>query len=71
MTEAETVGQRIRRLREERGLSQTELARLTDLDHTAISRIENGRTNPTRRTLRDLARGLKTNPEELFKLAER
>ena len=71
MAEDEPVGQYIRRLRLERGLTLAELGTLADINHTAISKIENGHANPTRRTLRDLARGLKVKPEDLYRRAGR
>ncbi len=52
------VGQRIKRLREDRGLSQRQLAEMTDLNNATIARIEGGGRMPTRRTLRDLAKAL-------------
>lgn len=40
---AEPLSDRIRRLREARGLTQTALARRSGVTHSAISRIEAGR----------------------------
>ena len=59
------VGQRIKRLREDRGLSQRQLAEMTDLNNATIARIEGGGRMPTRRTLRDLARALGVSVSEL------
>lgn len=64
-TVSETVGQRIKRLREERGLSQAALGSRCDMDHTAVSRIEHDRVKPTRRTLRDVARALEVSVDDL------
>ena len=52
------VGQRIKRLREDHGLSQRQLAEMTDLNNATIARIEGGSRMPTRRTLRDIAKAL-------------
>ena len=50
----ETVGQRVRRLREERGLSQRELSE-PGVSYAYISRIEAGARRPSLRALRKLA----------------
>ena len=39
----EKIGLRVRAIRKEQGLGQTELARVLDVDETAISKIENGK----------------------------
>jgi DNA-binding XRE family transcriptional regulator len=46
------------RLREERGLTQVELAERCGIDQADISRIERGSTNPTVRTLQRIAEQL-------------
>lgn len=61
----ESVGERIRRLREHTGLSQRQLAEITGLNHATIARIESEGRNPTRRTIRDLAKALKVSEREL------
>lgn len=45
------VGQRIRRLREERGISLSELARRAGIGKATLSGLENGTRNPTLDTL--------------------
>jgi transcriptional regulator with XRE-family HTH domain len=54
---AETIGQRLRRLRHERGLSQRELAG-PGVSYAYISRIEGGARRPSVKALRMLARKL-------------
>jgi transcriptional regulator with XRE-family HTH domain len=61
---AETVGQRIARLRAERGLSQKEIAG-PDVGHAYISRIEDGQRTPSLRALRVLADKLGVTLEHL------
>jgi transcriptional regulator with XRE-family HTH domain len=51
-------GQRVRKLRDQRGLSQAQLAERADLDITYVSGIERGRRNPGLNTLARLARAL-------------
>lgn len=61
---SETVGQRLRRLRRERGLSQRELSS-PGVSYAYISRIEAGARRPSVKALRLLARKLKVSPEYL------
>lgn len=57
----ETVGERIRRLRLERGLSQRDLAAgLEHCSYAYLSRIEAGTRNPSVRALEQVARKLGT-----------
>lgn len=44
---AERIGQRIRKLRREEGISQSELADRLDVSRQVISRLENGKHNPS------------------------
>lgn len=62
--EPESVGQRLRRLRRERGLSQRELSS-PGVSYAYISRIEAGARRPSVKALRLLARKLKVSPEYL------
>lgn len=52
------VGERLRILREERGLSMRSLARASGLSTNALSMIERGRTSPSVSTLAKLAMAL-------------
>ena len=65
MSTEQTVGQRIRAMREKRGWTQAQLGEKAYLDHTAVSRIEHDRVTPTRRTLRDIAEAFSVPVEEL------
>src|SRR5881296_3137320 len=60
----ETVGQRLRRLRYERGLSQRELAS-PGVSYAYISRIEGGARRPSVKALRQLAPKLGVSVEYL------
>src|SRR2546429_8817248 len=60
----ETVGQRLRRLRRERGLSQRELAS-PGVSYAYISRIEAGARRPLAKALRQLAPKLGVSVEYL------
>lgn len=51
----DTIAMNVRHFRKVKGISQEELAHLTDLDRTYISGIERGIRNPTIRVLEKLA----------------
>jgi len=60
------IGLRTRELREQRGLSQEELAKLCNLHRTFIGRIERGETNVTMRNLYKIAAGLNVSLSEFL-----
>ena len=62
--QVETIGQRLRRLRLERGLSQRELSE-RGVSYAYISRIEAGARRPSVKALRMLARKLGVSPDYL------
>lgn len=66
---AKLFGRRIKELRKERSMSQTDLAGKAELEKTAIQRIERG-YNSTLKTLRKLAKGLDITVSELFNFPE-
>ena len=59
------LGDNIKRIREEKGVSQQELASRCNFEKSNMSRIESGNTNPTIFTLYKISRAL---DEELHKL---
>lgn len=59
-------GERLRELRVERGVSQDELAGVTDVHSTAIGRLERGAREPRLTTILRVARGLGVEPGELL-----
>ncbi len=66
----EVDGVKLQRLREERVLSQRELARLAGLTHQTVWRYENGWTNAHPRTIRKIAEALGVEPKALVKKGE-
>ncbi|MBS1507018.1 MAG: helix-turn-helix transcriptional regulator [Bacteroidetes bacterium] len=62
----EAFGKVIKELREERGLSQQELADYSELDRSYISDMERGRYNATLHTIYKLAEVLKVAPNKLL-----
>ncbi len=73
MNDSATLGQTVRTLRKERGLSQRDLANMIDIDFTYISKIENDRLDhsPSVRTLVRLAEALQVDELELMDLANK
>jgi transcriptional regulator with XRE-family HTH domain len=66
----EALGRAIRLLRDERGLTQSELARGADMNVTAISHLERGRTNPAWGTVTRIAAALDVPVSEVAARAE-
>jgi transcriptional regulator with XRE-family HTH domain len=64
------IGQRIRRLREQRGLSQGELEKASGLLRCYISRVEHGHTVPSLGTLEKFALALGVPLYRMFYEAE-
>ncbi|HLR85415.1 MAG TPA: helix-turn-helix transcriptional regulator, partial [Nocardioidaceae bacterium] len=60
------VGGRIRRAREERGLSVRELASRSELSAGLVSQVERGLTDPSLHTLRVIAKVLNTPLFDFF-----
>lgn len=61
---------RIAELRKSRQLTQEELGKLMDLDHTTVSRHESGDRTPTTSEIVKYARIFKVETHELFMLPE-
>lgn len=59
------IGRRIAQFREERGLSQSALAKQMGSSQSAISQIEAGERNPSFETLRQIAKALGMTPAML------
>ena len=62
-----SFGINIKKLRNMKGLSQEQLADLSDLDRTYISLIERGRRNPSLVNIAKIALGLKVPIEQVVK----
>lgn len=60
------VGKRLRDLREQRGLSQRELARRAGLTHGTVSLIEKNRISPSVGTLRQILDSMQLTLSEFF-----
>lgn len=53
------ISQELKRVRKQKGVTTYELSELTGIDQGAISRIENGKANPTLKTLEKICKALK------------
>jgi len=60
------IGKRIRQLREQKNISQQELAVLCDFEKSSMSRIEAGRTNPTIYTLYKISQALAVSVKDII-----
>lgn len=60
-------GERIKYLRNEKGISQEKFALSIDMDRTYYASVENGRRNISIKNITKIADGLGISLEELFK----
>jgi transcriptional regulator with XRE-family HTH domain len=63
-------GERLRRVRKERLLTQVELSKITGVAQDSISALETGKREAHPRTIRKLAKALGVDPTELIKEQE-
>jgi len=64
----ETIGDKIKQLRNKQELTQDELARKADLPYTTLTKIEsNVITKPTIQTVMKIAKGLDITVDDLMK----
>ncbi|MBU1177484.1 MAG: helix-turn-helix transcriptional regulator [Patescibacteria group bacterium] len=64
----ETIGNKIKQLRNKQGLTQDELARKADLPYTTLTKIEtNVITKPSIQTVMKIAKGLGIGIDDLMK----
>jgi transcriptional regulator with XRE-family HTH domain len=60
------LGENIKSLRKQKGLTQMDLSAICNMDKPNIVRIETGRTNPTTKTLKIIADALGVKVSDLF-----
>ncbi len=63
----QTVGRRVRELREAQGLSKVDFCLMTDVSRPYLNRIEDGEANVTIRQLARIAAGLGVAPSDLLR----
>ncbi|MCX5782567.1 MAG: helix-turn-helix transcriptional regulator [Elusimicrobia bacterium] len=62
------LSENIKRIRQKKGLSQDKLAKVADVTHTTLVKIESGANdNPTIKTLQKIAGALEVTLDELIK----
>ena len=64
---AKKLGENIKLIRKEKGMSQGDLCRALELDRAYISNVENGNKNPTLTTIEKIAVALGVKVSELLK----
>ena len=62
----EKVGQRIKQIRNEKGLSQEKLALKAEIDRTYLAGVEQGKRNPSLKSLEKIVDALEISFHELF-----
>ena len=65
-----TIGENIKRVRKEKKMTQKDLGEIVGISNTYLSDIEIGRTNPSIKTLKRIAKGLEVSYVELLKDTE-
>lgn len=66
-SEAQKLGENLKRIRAEKGISQGDIVRAMGMPRSFVSSIENGRTNPTLATISKLAKAVGVSVDELLK----
>ncbi len=65
-TASKKLGLNIRKIREEKSLTQGDLCRRMSVDRAFMSNLEAGKTNPTLDTIEKVAKALRTPIKNLF-----
>lgn len=60
------IGLRIKKIRQEKGISQETLAHFADLDRTYINSVENGKRNISILNIEKIARALEISLKDFF-----
>ena len=61
------LGKNIKRIREQKKMSQGDICRATGFDRAQMSNIESGNGNPTLATIDKIAKALNVSSDELLK----
>jgi transcriptional regulator with XRE-family HTH domain len=65
-TQRETQGQRMRRMRDDRGIKQGHISKVADITQAHLSRIENDESGVTKNTLRKIAQAMGVAFDDLY-----
>lgn len=60
------LGEKIKRLRGEKDLTQEDLAAKAKIDFTTLNKIENNKRNPSLKTIEKIAKALEVSPKDLL-----
>lgn len=60
------LGAKVKTIRTQKGLTQTELANRIGKDHPAINKLENGKVNPSYIFLLEVCQGLEIDLKQLL-----
>lgn len=66
-TVTQKFGQKVRKVRKQRGLTQEKLAELAGIDYSYVNLIENGKRNPSLKVMAKLSRILGVRLEDLLR----
>ena len=66
-SEAEKLGNNLKRIRTEKGITQGDIAKSLGVSRGFVSNLENGKTNPTLATITRLANAVGVTTDELLK----
>jgi transcriptional regulator with XRE-family HTH domain len=64
--EYKSLGEKIKKLRKERNLTQEKLAELAEIDPKSVIDIESGKRNPTLKTIDKIAKALGISGRDLL-----
>ena len=65
--EMQKLGQNLKRVRSKKGISQGDIARTLKVHKSYISNLENGKSNPTLKTIAKLAKAVSVTTDELLR----
>ncbi len=63
---AKALGAKIKQIRKEKDLSQMEVAERANLNLTYYNQVENGKRNPSLKTIEKIARAFKVKVDDLL-----
>ena len=67
----EIIGNNVFKARKIRNLSQEQFAEMINIEPSALSKIENGKSYPSQQTIENIIYALKIKPDVLFKTEEK
>ncbi len=65
-SESKRLGENLKRIREQKGVSQVDISKSLGVSRGFVSNIENGKTNPTLATITKLAKAVGVSAGELL-----